>query len=201
MTMRRALLLLLCLTALPAAAQQAKVWRIGFLGLTSAKAPVSVARVDAFRTGLRELGYVEAKNIVLDFRWADNDYERLPGLAEELVRSKVDVLVTYSTPGAMAAKKATTAIPIVLASVGDPLSTGVVTNLARPGGNVTGLAIFTPDEMVKRLELLKDTFPKVRRVAALFNPANPLGSKPAEVVLQRAGEKLHVTVDIVQPSA
>jgi putative ABC transport system substrate-binding protein len=184
-----------------AAAQTAKLWRIGFLGIGSSRTPVWVSRVEAFRAGLRELGYVEGKNIAIEFRWADNDYDRLPGLAEELVRAKVDVIVTASTPGAMAAKKATRTIPIVLATVGDPLSTGVVANLAHPGGNVTGLAIFTPDEMAKRLELLKDTLPNVRRVAALFNPANPLGSKVTESAVKRAGEKLHVAVDIVHASS
>src|SRR3954462_9792096 len=139
--MLRALIVLAALVAPyeDAAAQTAKMWRGGFLGITSSRSPVWAARGGALRSGLRELGYIEGKNIAIEFRWADNDYERLPGLAEELVRAKVDLIVTASTPGAMAAKKATRSIPIVLASVGDPLSTGVVTNLAHPGGNVTGL--------------------------------------------------------------
>ena len=178
-------------------AQSTKVWRIRFVGLTTPRASVSVARVEAFRTGLRELGYVEGKNIALEFRWADGDYERVPRLAEELVRLKVDVLVTYTTPGAMAAKNATRTIPIVLAGSGDPVSTGIVSNLARPGANITGLAMFTPDEMAKRLELMKDTFPHVRRVAALVNLANPLGLKTTVPAIEQAARKLHIELQIV----
>jgi len=184
-----------CVNAL--AQQSAKTWRIGFLGLTSSRAPASLARVEALRTGLRELGYTEGKNVAIEFRWADGDYERLPGLAEELVRLKVDVLVTYATPGAMAAKNATRTIPIVLASVGDPVSTGVVTNLARPGANITGLSIFTPDEGAKRLELLKDAFPQIRRVAVLLNGANPLGSKTGIPVIEQAAKKLNLELHMV----
>jgi putative ABC transport system substrate-binding protein len=187
-----------CANASAVLAQQpAKVWRIGFLGLTSSRAAVSVGRVEALRTGLRELGYIEGKNIAMEFRWADGDYARLPGLADELVRAKVDVLVTYSTPGAMAAKNATRMIPIVLASVGDPVSTGIVTNLARPGANITGLSIFTPGEMAKRLELLKDAFPHIRRVAVLLNGANPLGSKTSLPVIEQAARKLGLELHVV----
>ena len=153
--------------------------------------------MEALRTGLRELGYTEGKNVAIEFRWADGDYERLPGLAEELVRLKVDVLVTYATPGAMAAKNATRTIPIVLASVGDPVSTGVVTNLARPGANITGLSIFTPDEGAKRLELLKDAFPQIRRVAVLLNGANPLGSKTSIPIIEQAAKKLNLELHMV----
>src|SRR5947207_1099753 len=184
--------------ASPVSAQQAaKVWRIGFLGLTSSSAPVSVSRVEALRSGLRELGYIEGKNIAMEFRWAGGDYERLPGLAEELVRLKSDILVTYATPGALAAKKATQTIPIVLASVGDPVSTGVVSNLARPGTNITGLSIFTPDEVAKRLELLKDAFPHIRRVAVLLNYANPLGSKSSIPIVERAAKKLKLELHLI----
>lgn len=199
MITRRAFLAIIsagaCINVL--AQQSAKVWRIGFLGISSASAPVWVGRVEAFRAGLRELGYVEGKNIVIEFRWGDNDYERLPGLAEELVRARVDVLVTASTPGAMAAKKATQTIPIVLASVGDPVSTGVVSNLPRPGGNVTGLAMFTPDEMGKRLELLKDAFPGIRRVAVLVNPDN-LGVKPSIAKVREVAGRAKIDVQFVQ---
>jgi putative ABC transport system substrate-binding protein len=188
-----------CASAL--AQQPAKVWRVGFLGLTASRAPVSIARVEALRAGLRELGYIEGKNIAMEFRWADGDYERLPGLAEELVRAKVDVLVSYSTPGAMAAKNATRTIPIVLASVGDPVATGVVSSLARPGGNITGLSMFTPDEMAKRLELLKDAFPQIRRIAVLLNPANPLGSSVTERAVEQAARKLNLEAQIVQVRA
>ena len=191
-----------CVSGFPAAAQQsAKVWRIGFLGLTSPRAAVSVARVEALRAGLRELGYIEGKKIAIEFRWADGDYDRLPGLAEELIRQKVDVLVTYSTPGAIAAKKATQSIPIVLASVGDPTSTGVVTNLARPGGNVTGFAIFTPEETAKRLELLRDALPHVQRVALLANSRNPLYTKAVVPIIQKAAKKLNLELQVVYAGA
>ena len=198
---RTLLMLLLCWAVLPVAAQQAKVWRVGFLGMTTGRAPVSVARVDAFRAGLRELGYVEGKNITYEFRWADNDYERLPGLAEELTRSKIDVLVTYSTPGAMAAKKATQTIPVVLAVVGDPLASGVVPSLARPGGNITGSAIFAASETAKELELLKDAFPHMQRIAVLGNPDNPQWSKAARPIILRGARKLDVELQIVEVRA
>lgn len=184
-----------------ALAQQSKVWRVGFLGLTSARASVSRARVDALRSGLRELGYVEGKNYSLEFRWADGDYERLPRLAEELVRSRVDLLVTYASAGALAAKKATQTLPIVLASVGDPLTSGVVKNLARPGGNITGSAIFTLDETAKRLELLHDAFPHMRRVAVLINFSNPLASKAGALDLEHAARKLNLEAHIIDARA
>src|SRR5918996_3390148 len=151
-----------------------KPWRIGFLSPAAATSSVWAARVESLRAGLRELGYIEGKNIAIDFRWADGDLERLPALVAELVRLKPDVLVTATTPGAIAAKRATQSIPIVLASVGDPVITGVVSSLARPGGNVTGSSLFTADESAKRLELIRDTLPRARRVALLVNPTNPL---------------------------
>jgi putative ABC transport system substrate-binding protein len=156
--------------ALPFAtrAQSAKIARIGFLGAASASGWAS--KVEAFRKGLRDLGYVEGKNIVIEYRWAEGRYERLPELAAELVRQKVDVLVTQATPGVRAAKKATTTIPIVIAAIGDAISAGVVTSLARPGGNVTGSSFFITDLAVKRLDVLKETLPQVKRVGVLLNP-------------------------------
>ena len=117
-----------------------KMHRIGFLGPTSAAG--AARSLDAFRAGLRELGYLEGKNIVIEFRWADDKYERLADLAAELVRLNVELIVTYGTPGALAAKQATTAIPIVIAAQGDSVATGVVSSLARPGGNITGSNFF-----------------------------------------------------------
>ena len=175
-------------------AQQAKIWRIGFLALTSSGASITLRRLDALRAGLRELGHSEGKDFVFEFRWADGHYDRLPALAEELVRQNVDMLITYSTPGAMAAKRATQTIPIVLASVGDPVTTGLVDNLARPGTNITGLAMFTPQEMAKRIELLKDAFPQIRTVAALFNPTNPqsgVSAKALETASRKAKVEIH----------
>jgi putative ABC transport system substrate-binding protein len=156
---------------LAAGAQSAKVPRVGFLGVASAAATAS--RVEAFRAGLREIGYVEGKNVVIEFRWADGNYDRLPDLAAELVRLKVDVLVTSGTPGTLAAKRATTTIPIVMAVTGDAVATGLVAILAQPGGNVTGSTVFGPEHNVKRLELLKAIMPRLARVAFLFNPDNP----------------------------
>jgi len=126
------------LVAIPlaAGAQQAgKVWRIGYLGVTTAS---SYARhVEALRLGLRDLGYVEGKNLAIEYRWAENKYDRLPDLAAELIRMKVDLIVTHTTPGTLAAKQATTTIPIVMAISGDAVATGLVASIARPGGNIT----------------------------------------------------------------
>jgi putative ABC transport system substrate-binding protein len=157
---------------LAAGAQQAgKVYRIGFLGPASASGQVN--RVEALRTGLLELGYVEGKNVVIEYRWAEEKYDRLPNLAAELVGLKVDVLVTAGTPGTLAAKQTTTTIPIVMAITGDAVATGLVASLARPGGNVTGSTVFGPEHNVKRLELLKAVMSRLTRVAFLFNPDNP----------------------------
>jgi putative ABC transport system substrate-binding protein len=162
---------------LPAFAQQkGKVWRIGFLGAASASAASAsgfAQRLDALRAGLRDLGYVEGKNLVIEFRWAEEKYERLPQLAAELVRLKVDIIVTHGNPGSLAAKNATSTLPIVMASSADPVAIGLVASLARPGGNVTGMTGFVPETVAKRLELLKDAFPRVRQVAVLLNPDNP----------------------------
>ena len=141
MTTRRELLFALGVGTLAAplasfAQQQpAKVARIGFLGPASASGYAS--RVEALREGLRDFGYVEGKNIVIEYRWAEGKYERLPELAAELVRLKVDVLVTSGTPDTLAAKRATTTIPIVMAVTGDAVSSGIIASLARPGGNIT----------------------------------------------------------------
>lgn len=153
------------------AAQPAKVARVGFLGATSAAGAKS--RIEALRAGLLELGYVEGKNLVIEFRWADDRYERLPALVIELIGLKVDVIVTWGTPGTRAAKQATTTIPIVMGHVGDAVLIGLVANLARPDGNITGSTFFNPELAAKRLEVLRDTIPRIRRVALLQNPDNP----------------------------
>ena len=148
----------------------AKISRIGFLG--SASAAGDATGVEALQAGLRELGYVEGKNIVIVFRWAEANNDRFPELAAELVRLKVDLIVASGAPSARAAMQATTTIPIVMTSAGDPLRSGLVTSLARPGGNVTGSTQLGAELAGKRLELLKDTLPNVSRVAFLWNPAN-----------------------------
>jgi len=157
---------------LPCEAQPgARVFRIGVLGAASASAYAGF--IEAFRQGLRELGYVEGKSIAIEYRWAEGQYERLPDLAAELVRVKVDLIVTHGTPGTRAAKEATSTIPIVMAIVGDAVATGLVARVVRPGGNITGSSFFFPELVVKRLELLKEAAPKVTRVAVLLNPGNP----------------------------
>ncbi len=176
MTTRRAFIGTLAggLLAAPLAADaqpSGKVPRIGFLWTRTLSEPGP----DEFRQGLRELGWIEGQNLVIDYRFAEGRLDRLPDLAAELVRLKVDIIVAaVGTPAAAAAKNATKTIPIVMMAVGDPVGTGLIASLARPGGNVTGLSYSVGLEIVgKQLELLKETVPKVRRVAILSNPANP----------------------------
>ena len=155
------------------AQQPARIPRIGIL--IPPPRPSISARVEAFRQRLRELGYVEGKNIVIEYRYAEGKLERLPDLAAELVRLKVDVIVTAG-PAVLAAKKASATIPIVFATAADPVGTGLVSSLARPGGNITGLSIMAPDLDGKRLELLKEAFPKVARVAFLWESGGTRGN-------------------------
>jgi ABC-type uncharacterized transport system substrate-binding protein len=155
---------------LAALAQQAKMARIGFLGLVSASSQRNP--VAALRAGLRDLGWVEGRNILIEFRWAEGNYERLPALAEELVRLRVDVLVTHGAAGALAAKNASSTVPIVITAVGDMLSLGLVSSLSRPGGNITGSSLFVAEHTAKRLELIKEAIPSLTKVAVLLNPGN-----------------------------
>ena len=152
------------------AQQPKKVPRIGFLN-GSSLSPI-LARYEAFRLGLRELGYVEGENIVIEQRFAEGKIDRLPELAAELVRLKVDVIVVVGTQETQTAEKATQTIPIVMVQVGDPVGSGLVASLANPGGNITGLSQMIPELTGKRLELLKEAFPKVVRVTVLYDPAN-----------------------------
>jgi putative ABC transport system substrate-binding protein len=142
---------------------------------------------------MRELGYVEGKNLVIEWRFADGEYERLPGLAAQLVQLNVDALVTHGTPGSLAAKRATTAIPIVIAAIGDPIAAGIVTSLARSGGNITGSAFFNPELMAKRLELLKEAAPRIAQVAVLMHPSNSL-SRPIFESAEIAANSLKLRV-------
>jgi len=159
------------LSAANAQPQSGKVYRIGLLGAHSHS--VHAKGVEALRAGLGDLGYVESKNIVIESRWAEGKYDRLPDLVAELVALKVDVIVTTGgTPPALAAKQATTTIPIVTTGVGDAVGTGIVASLARPGGNITGLTDSVPELAAKRLELLKLAAPRAGRVAVLVNPVN-----------------------------
>src|SRR5207244_290474 len=153
-----------------AAQQPARVARIGYLVSGSLESPEARASLDAFRQGLREQGYVEGQNLLIEYREADGKLERLAGLALELARLKPDLIVAGATPGARAAKQATTTIPIVAPSMGDPVRDGLVASLARPGANLTGSTFLGPELVPKRLELLKEALPKVSRVAVLWHP-------------------------------
>jgi putative tryptophan/tyrosine transport system substrate-binding protein len=166
-----------------------KTVQIGFLGPTFAASWKD--RLDVFRAGLHDLGYVEGKNTVIEERWANDQYSRLADLAAELVRLKVDVIVTYGTPGVLAAKHATSTIPIVMAYSGDAVATGLVATLAQPGGNVVGSTYFLPQIMAKRLELLKEAIPDVTTAAVLINPENPLFG-PTLQAMVAAAQSLNV---------
>jgi len=176
-------------------AQQAgKAHRIGWLTAVDARAAAHL--VEAFRQGLRELGYVEGKDIVIEYRWAEGRFERLPALAADLVRLKVDVILAAGPPAAPAAKDATESIPIVTTSAIEPVESGLVASLARPGGNITGLTSTAGPEIVgKQLQLLKEAVPKVSRVAVLWNPTNPahlLALGEAKVAARSLGVQLQL---------
>jgi len=186
---RRAFLGTLGLFAAPLAAeaqQAGKVYRIGFLWDTPAVWPHALK---AFHEGLRDLGWTEGKNIVVEYRWADGRFEQLPRLAEELVRLKVDVIVAPTSIYTGAARRATSTIPIVFASHADPINSGHVASLARPGGNATGLTIVMSETMVKSVELLKAALPGLRRVAVIWDPATP-SHRPALNAVETAGHTL-----------
>jgi putative ABC transport system substrate-binding protein len=158
---------------LAASAQQPhKVARIGFLGNSTAALEANL--VGPFRDGLRELGYEEGRDIVIEYRWADGRYERFPVLIAELVALKVDAIVTAGTPASVAVKNVTTTIPLVMVAVGDPVATGLVASLARPGGNITGLTSMSVEMEGKRLELLREMIPKISHIAVLWNAASPI---------------------------
>src|SRR5262245_52503531 len=175
------------------AQQLKKVPRVG--ALVPASAPAAPQLVEALRQGLREHGYVEGQNITLEPRYAEGNIERLAGFAAELVRLKADVIVVGSTPGIIAVKNTTGAIPIVMVTTGDPVAGGLVANLARPGGNITGLTALGQELSGKRLEVLKETVPKVSRMAVLSNPTNPdseLSLKGIEVAAGALGVQFRV---------
>ena len=183
-----AMLFALCGSA--SAQQQTKVSKIGWL---SARRASNIGQ-ETIVGMLRDLGYVEGKNIAIEYRFADDKLDRLPALAEELVRLKVDVLVTPGTPGALALKKATRTIPIVFTDVTDPVATGLVDSLARPGGNITGYTSVETALAGKRLELLKETVPKLLRVAVLWDPQNPSSAqewKATQTAAVNLGLQLH----------
>jgi putative ABC transport system substrate-binding protein len=180
-----------------AQSQAAKVARIGYLGLSSTSS--YAGGVEALRASLRDLGYVEGKNLVIESRWAEGKNDRLPGLAAELVRLKVDIIVATQTPAIQAAKQATNSIPIVMAPAGDPVGTGLIASLARPGGNVTGLSSAISELAAKYLELMREISPSVRRVAVLANKADPF-TKPFLEHIEIAGRSSGIKIQTMMIS-
>jgi len=173
-----------------------KVWRIGFLGSDTAGGYAK--QIEAMRAGLRDYGFVEGKNLAIEFRWADGKQERLQHLATDLARQKIDILVTHGSAGTRALKAATTQVPIVMATVGgDPVEAGLVSGLARPGGNVTGRSSMSIALHAKQIELLKDALPKVRLVALLYSGRQSDTEGLPEAMLD-AARKLGLEIDLVR---
>jgi putative tryptophan/tyrosine transport system substrate-binding protein len=181
------------IASLPAFAQQPppKFAHIGFLGNST---PVLEANlVEAFRRGMQDLGYKEGQNFAIEYRWAQGKYERFPALVAELLAHKVDVIVTAGTPAAQAVKKGTSSVPLVMVAVGDPVGTGIVASLNRPGGNITGLSSIAPELEGKRLELLREVSPKLSHVAVFWNPLNAFHVS-AMKHLRAASQAMHVNL-------
>jgi ABC-type uncharacterized transport system substrate-binding protein len=185
------MLLALCSSAV--AQQETKVRRIGFLSALSGPPATSAGNLDAFKQGLRSLGWVEGENIAIEYRWAKGKYDRLPELAAELVRLNVDMIVTNASRSAIAAKQATTTIPIVFEVMGEPVSMGLVASLARSGGNLTGVSGFGAELSGKQIELLKEVVPRLTRLAVLANPSSVVASaviRESEVAAKSIGIRL-----------
>ena len=186
--------------SLSAQAQQAtKIPRIGYLGATSPTA--TAARLDAFKQGLRELGYVEGKSILIDYRWAEGKLDRIPGLAAELVRLNVDVIVTAGPADTKGAKQATSTIPIVMGFDNDPIGNGFVASLARPGGNITGLSTLAPEISGKQLELMKEIVRRLSRIA-VFGTSRQPGNAQSLQEVELAAKALKVKLqylDVLDP--
>jgi len=190
-----ALAITLATVQIPQAQQLKKIPRIGFLSANTASS--ARGSVEGFRQGLRELGYVEEQTIAIEYRYAEGKLDRLPDLAAELVRLKADVIVAGGSPAVMAAKAATTTIPIVITGGTDPVATGIVASFARPGGNITGVTIMNAELAGKRLELLKETSPKVSRVAVLWNSTNP-GAAVVFKQTKAASQGLHLQLQSLE---
>ena len=191
-----AIVLVLGLLLAPRAAEAQpgdRVFRVGYLNPGGASlAPI---RLDPLRQGLRDLGYVEGRNLLLEARWGEGNLDRLPGLATELVNAKVDVIVTAAAPAARAARDATKIVPIVMVDPGDPVGSGLVASLAKPGGNMTGLSSATPDIVGKQVQVIKEAIPSVANLAFLSNTAVPAGSialKEVEIAARSIGARVHV---------
>jgi putative tryptophan/tyrosine transport system substrate-binding protein len=167
------------------------------LGLLSGADPVGYApQLEGFRLGLRDHGFVEGQTIKIEYRWAESRYDQLPALAADLVSRKVDIIITQGTPAALAAKRATSTIPIVMAVVGNPVETGIVASVARPGGNITGSSVFYDEINAKRVELLKDMMPLLARMGVLLNPDNPANDSVMRTAT-RAAKALNVILQSV----
>src|SRR3989454_389084 len=186
--------------AMAQAQQAGKIFRIGYLDASTVSG--SAVLVDAFRQELRKLGWIEGKNIIIEYRFAEQKIERLPELAADLVRLKVDLIVVSGAPAAVAAKSATTTIPIVTTVIGDPVALGLIASLARPGGNVTGVTTLSPELNTKRLEVLKDAVPKLLRVGLLWLSGGGIGQdlqmkelRPAAVALKLKLEEIETQLD------
>ena len=203
MNSRRRLLIAFSASALAApfgalAQQQGRVWRVGFLASFGRPASLDSSYLSGFVRGMRDLGYVEGKNLLVEWRFGDSKPERLPELAAELVQMKMDVLVGTAVDSPLALQKLTSTIPIVMASAGDPVGAGLIKSLARPGGNITGVSIIANELGAKRLDLLLAMAPKLSRVAVLVrDPASGIGSK-ALAIMQAAGKQRGVTIFPVQ---
>jgi ABC-type uncharacterized transport system substrate-binding protein len=174
--------------------QAGKVYRIGMLETRSTI--LNAANIDAFRKGMRELGYKEGQNFEIVYRTSDGRDERFPDLASELVHLKVDLILTRGTPAALAAKRATQTIPVVMAASGDPVGTGLVASLGRPGGNVTGLSLFNVEIYAKRVELLRELLPRLARVAAIFNMGNR-ASVPQRHVVEATARSFGIELQVL----
>jgi putative ABC transport system substrate-binding protein len=193
-----AMVLLLTLQAGVAVAQPAsKVPRIGYISPGSPSNQARVARLEAFRRGLREQGYVDGQNIAIDARWAQGNYDRYAELAAKLVRLKIDVLVTVGATGSQAAKRVTKTIPIVMTVVNDPVGGRLVESLAHPGGNLTGLSMMAPDLVGKQLQVLTEIVPQLSRAAILSNPASP-GTAPQLRVAEALAPTLGVRLQVLE---
>ncbi len=180
-------------------AQQPAVPTIGFLN--SASSDLQAARLRAFRSGLSESGYVEGRNLAIEYRWADNQFDRLPALAQDLVRQKVAVIATgYNLAAAKAAKEATSTIPIVFASGVDPVKTGLVSSLNRPGGNITGVNILSNELVPKHVELLRELVPAATRIAALINPTNKEFAESMSRDAKAAADRVGLELDLLNAS-
>src|SRR6516164_1849317 len=180
--------------ALPLAAhaQQPKVWRIGVL----AQVPPTPAILSAFRDGMRGRGYVEGQNLSIDVRWPQSSFDQDPSVVTELVNSNVDVIVTWATAATIAARRATSTIPIVMAAVGDPVGSGFISSLARPGGNITGLTVISVDLSAKLMELFAELVPGMKRVGVVQNSNNP-GTAMLLGETEDAVRKLNMQVQVV----